>query len=210
MFVLYIILISMAYVLGSIPSAVWIGKKFYNIDVREHGSKNAGATNTLRVLGKKAALPVFAIDLAKGAVSVLMAYVPFTIVPEYEGNLFTLQIMLAAAAVIGHMLPIFAQFKGGKGVATIAGATLAIAPLAVVLSLIVFVAILLVYKYVSLASMTAGALFPFFLRFFFGAEKGLVIFGILISFMLIYTHRKNIVRLINGVENKTYIIKNQD
>lgn len=210
MFILYIILILMAYVLGSIPSAVWIGKKFYNVDVREHGSKNAGATNTLRVLGKKAALLVFAIDLAKGAVSVLMAHVPFIILPEYEGSLFTLQILLAAAAVIGHMLPIFAQFKGGKGVATIAGATLAIAPLAVVLSLIVFVAILLVYKYVSLASMTAGAVFPFFLRFFFGAEKGLVVFGILISFMLIYTHRKNIVRLVNGVENKTYIIKNRD
>ncbi len=209
MYFLYFILCIVAYLLGSIPTAVWIGKRFYNVDVREHGSRNAGSTNTLRVLGKKAALPVFIIDIAKGSASVLLAYIPFIINEASTANLLYLQILFAIMAVIGHMFPVFAGFRGGKGVATIAGAMLTIAPVALIFSLLTFFIVLTAFSYVSLASITAGAAFPFYLRFFFGAERDLVIFGIIISLLLIYTHRKNIARLLGGVENKTYVIKNK-
>ncbi len=207
MYILYSVLLAVAYLLGSIPAAVWIGRRFYGIDVREHGSRNAGATNTLRVLGRKAALPVFIIDLVKGALAVLLAEIPFLLNEGASTNILILQILLAIAAVMGHMFPVFAEFKGGKGVATIAGALFAIAPLAVICSLLTFFVVLAGYNYVSLASITAGAAFPFYLRFFFGAERGLVIFGIIISLTLIYTHRKNISRLLLGSENKTYIVR---
>lgn len=207
MILLYVSLLLVAYLLGSIPSSVWIGKRFYGIDVREHGSHNAGATNTLRVLGKKAALPVFSIDLLKGAVSVMLCYVPTLVDVTMETPMLYFQIALSVAAVVGHMFPIFAGFRGGKGVATIAGAMLAIAPMAVICSLLTFFIVLYAFNYVSLASMTGGALFPFYLRFCFGADKDLVIFGIVIAVLLIFTHRKNIKRLIQGVESKTYLLK---
>lgn len=209
MIYLIIGLLFVAYLLGSIPSSVWIGKRFYGIDVREHGSHNAGATNTLRVLGKKAALPVFSIDLLKGSVAVLLAYIPFIVDETYDTPLLYIQIAMAVAAAVGHMFPIFAGFRGGKGVATVAGAMLAIAPMAVVCSLLTFFVVLFAFNYVSLASMTAGVLFPFYLRFCFGAEPDLVIFGIVIAILLIITHRKNIKRLVKGVESKTYLIKDK-
>ncbi len=207
MYFIYFILLGCAYLLGSIPAAVWVGKRFYGIDVREHGSRNAGATNTLRVLGKKAALPVFIIDLLKGSAAVMLAEIPFFVDEAAPIPLLYLQIAFAAAAVVGHMFPVFAGFKGGKGVATVAGAMLAIAPMAVVCSLLTFFVVLMAFNYVSLASITAGAAFPFFLRFFFDAGKDLVIFGIVVSLVLIYTHRKNIKRLLLGAENKTYVVK---
>lgn len=208
---LYVALLVVAYLLGSIPSSVWIGKRFYGIDVREHGSHNAGATNTLRVLGKKAALPVFSIDLVKGAAAVMLSYVPFLLDTPMDTPLLYVQIALSFAAVLGHMFPIFAGFRGGKGVATIAGAMLAISPMAVICSLLTFFVVLYAFNYVSLASMTAGALFPFYLRFCFHADRELVIFGIVIAVLLIVTHRTNIKRLLTGVESKTYIIsKNKD
>lgn len=204
---LYVLLLIVAYLLGSIPSSVWIGKKFYGVDVREHGSHNAGATNTLRVLGKKAALPVFSIDVAKGYAAASLACIPYYVQPELDVSILYLQIAFSLGAVIGHMFPIFAGFKGGKGVATITGAMLAIAPMALICSLLTFFIILYAFHYVSLASMTGGVLFPFYLRFCFGADFELVIFGIIIAILLIFTHRKNITRLIQGVESKTYIIK---
>ena len=210
MVLLYILLLVVAYLLGSIPCAVWIGKRFYGIDVREHGSFNAGATNTLRVLGKKAALPVFLGDVAKGYVAVILSHLPYIMDETLETPIIYLQIGLTICAVMGHMFPIFAGFKGGKGVATVAGALLAIAPMAVVTSLLTFFIILYAFNYVSLASMTAGVLFPFYLRFFFAADRPLVIFGIVVAILLIYTHRKNIKRLIGGVESKTYIIKKEN
>ena len=118
--VLNITLIVIAYLLGSIPSAVWIGRRFYGIDVREHGSHNAGATNTLRVLGLRAALPVFGIDMLKGFVAVMLSHL--TAYENGSDAMFDLKIALVAAAVIGHILPLFAGFRGGKGVATLAGA----------------------------------------------------------------------------------------
>ena len=124
-FITYYCVVTMlliAYVLGSIPSAVWIGKKYYGIDIREHGSKNAGTTNMLRVLGKRAALPVFAVDFIKGFVAVaIMSILKYddAISPIW---LINLKIIAVFVAVAGHVFPIFAHFKGGKGVATLIGA----------------------------------------------------------------------------------------
>lgn len=204
--IIVIILLISAYLLGSIPSAVWIGKRFYGIDVREHGSKNAGATNTLRVLGKKAALPVFIIDFLKGFAAVeLYHFAPFE---ANSAALFCLKLALAAAVVSGHIFPLFAGFKGGKGMATLAGATLAIAPLGVLFSFITFVVCLLVSKYVSLSSMTAAALFPVYLVLLH--ENGhLIGFGIVAAVLIIITHRKNIKRLLNHTESKTYLFKSR-
>ena len=195
-----------AYLLGSIPSAVWIGKKYYGIDVREHGSKNAGATNMLRVLGRRAALPVFVLDVLKGFVAVTLAhlagYVP------HSGPLFNLKIVLVVMVVLGHIFPVFAGFRGGKGVATLSGAVLGVAPNAVLLCLATFTVVLMISHYVSLGSMVAGAMFPVYMVVVYRATYlPLIIFGCLIALLLIFTHKKNIRRLINGTESKIYIWK---
>ncbi|MDD3108030.1 MAG: glycerol-3-phosphate 1-O-acyltransferase PlsY [Alistipes sp.] len=202
--VLNFVLLLVAYLLGSIPSAVWIGRKFYGIDVREHGSHNAGATNTLRVLGPRAALPVFSMDILKGFLAVMLAYL--TDYPAGSNAIFNLKIALVAAAVIGHILPIFAGFRGGKGVATLAGAALGVYPLAVLLCLVIFALIFGFTHYVSLGSMSAGVAFPILVIGVFGERSwSLVIFSILIALLLLYTHRKNIQRLLNQSESKVYL-----
>lgn len=203
-----IILIIAAYLLGSIPSAVWIGKKYYGIDIREHGSKNAGATNTLRVLGKKAAIPVFGIDVAKGFAAVML----YNLSP-YKGADFEfyLKLILVGAVVLGHIFPIFAGFKGGKGVATLTGSVLGVYPPGILLCLLTFAIILAVTHYVSLSSMVAGSLFPIYTRFVLGNKHiPLLIFGCIAALMLIWTHRKNIGRLIAGTESKTYLFPRKD
>lgn len=202
------LLVIAAYLLGSIPSAVWIGKRFYGIDVRQHGSKNAGATNTLRVLGKKAALPVFAMDISKGFCAVML----FHLSPDnHSEHIFFFKIILTAAVVLGHILPVFASFKGGKGVATLAGSILAIDHPSVLLGLATFVVVLSITHYVSVSSMTAGLLLPVYTVFVFGNTYiPLVVFECCVAILLIYTHRKNIGRLINGTESKIYIWKKKD
>lgn len=198
-----VLLIIVAYLLGSIPSAVWIGKKYYGIDIREHGSKNAGATNTLRVLGARAALPVFLIDVLKGFIAVSLSHLAGL---STENQVINLKIILVVAAVLGHIFPVFAGFRGGKGVATLAGSILAVYPPAVLLCLATFALILIVTHYVSLGSMIAGAMFPVYTVFVYGQTyMPLVIFGCIIAVLLIVTHRKNIKRLIAGTESKTYI-----
>lgn len=196
------ILIVAGYLLGSIPSAVWIGKWFYGTDVREHGSHNAGATNTLRVLGRRAALPVFIIDAAKGYGAVMLSH--FT---DLEGDaFFFLKIGLTAAAILGHIFPVFASFKGGKGVATLAGCMLAITPIPMVMGLATFVIVLAVTHYVSLGSITGGVLFPVYIIIVNGFHSPYKIaFGVLVAVVLLITHRKNIKRLREGMESKTYI-----
>ena len=201
-----IFLIMTAYLLGSIPSAVWIGKRFHGIDVREHGSHNAGATNTLRVLGSRAALVVFAMDVLKGFLAVMLAHLS----GYFSGSdyMFNLKIALVAAAVLGHIFPIFANFKGGKGVATLAGATLGVHPHAVLICLAIFIIILLITHYVSLSSICAGVCFPFVLFFVFGERsETLMIYSVVVAGLLIFTHRKNIKRLLAGTESKTYLCK---
>lgn len=204
MIVLTGLLILAAYLLGSIPSAVWIGKKFYGIDVREYGSKNAGATNTLRVLGRRAALPVFALDVLKGYLAVTLAYLgPFG--PDTL-QAFHLKIALMGAVVLGHIFPLFAGFKGGKGVATLTGAVLGVFPGAVLLCLAVFLIVFLVSHYVSLSSMTAGVMLPVFVVFVFhDTSVSAIVLSCTITVLLLVTHRKNIRRLLDGTESRIYL-----
>ncbi|NSW45673.1 MAG: glycerol-3-phosphate 1-O-acyltransferase PlsY [Bacteroidales bacterium] len=191
-----------AYLLGSIPTSVWIGKWFYNIDIRQHGSGNAGATNTLRILGPKAALPVFIFDVFKGFLMPFLSHQYMQDFPHIEDK-FLFPILIGFFAVLGHIFPLFAGFKGGKGVATLLGMMLGISTLPSLLSLGVFIIVLLISQYVSVGSMTAGLLFPIFVIFFENYSLSLIIFSIIAALLLIYTHKKNIQRLLNGTENKT-------
>ncbi len=208
MMIINILLLILAYLLGSIPSSVWIGKRFYGVDVREHGSKNAGATNTLRVLGRKAAAPVFAIDILKGFCAAKLIHL-FDFNGVGGDNLyFFFQLMLAVLAVVGHIFPVFANFKGGKGVATIAGALLGIFTLPLLCSFGVFLVMFFISNYVSLGSISAGIAFPLFLIFAFNERTPLAIFiGCLATALLLFTHRKNIGRIFSGTESKVYPFK---
>ena len=200
-------MILIAYLLGSIPNAVWIGKKYYGIDIREHGSRNAGTTNMLRVLGRRAALPVFALDFLKGFVAVtiieLMQYDDLI----GQNDLINLKIVAVFAAVLGHIFPIFAGFRGGKGVATLVGAVTGIYPPVALLCFGVWFVVLMVSHYVSLASMAAGCCFPVFVLLSpkINHSVPLVVFSFVIAALLIWTHRKNIDRLKKGTESKIYI-----
>ncbi len=204
MFLPFLLLIA-AYLLGSIPSAVWVGRRFYGVDVREHGSHNAGATNTLRVLGQRAAALVFAMDILKGFIAVKL----YLLAPDCG---FWLRPALTAAAVMGHIFPVFAGFRGGKGVATIAGAVMAINLPAVVLCLATFTIVLLLSNYVSLSSIVAGILMPVYtwlvctLRW---PELRVqeTVFACVIAVLLIFTHRRNIRRILAGTESKIYLIR---
>ena len=220
MVITYICVITLfiaAYLLGSIPSAVWIGKRYYGVDVREHGSKNAGTTNVLRVLGTRAAIPVFAIDFLKGFVAVSLFSllkldyfdgVPF-ISPAWIVNF---KIIAVFVSVLGHIFPVFANFRGGKGVATILGAVTGIQPNIALWCFIVWLGTLLVWNYVSLASMVAGCSFPVFVSALSGsvyARHGLegtsisfVVFSFIVAIALFLTHRKNVGRLLDGTEPK--------
>ncbi len=190
-----------AYLLGSIPSAVWIGRTLYRTDVREHGSGNAGATNVLRTLGPGAAAAVLVVDVLKGYAAVALAL----LLPESAGiyGIYNMKIVLAVAVVLGHIFPVFAGFRGGKGVATLTGAVLGIAPGAVLLCAAVFALVLALWRYVSLASMIAGIMLPVFATTVFHVRyMPLVLFFCLISVLLVVTHRKNISRLLHGTESR--------
>lgn len=195
------LLILIAYLFGSIPTAVWIGKSFYGIDVREFGSGNAGATNTFRVLGRKAGIPVLIIDIVKGTLAVALSYLSSFKFGSYE--FINLQLGLGVAALLGHIFPVFAGFRGGKGVATILGIVICILPLSCCLSLITFLIVLILTRIVSLSSMIAGITFPIFLNLVLGnTDPILTAFSIVVAALLIITHRKNIVRLMNKQESK--------
>ena len=209
-----------AYLLGSIPSAVWIGKKYYGIDIREHGSKNAGTTNMLRVLGKKAALPVFVIDYFKGFVAVIL-----TSLMRYDdaisgSNIITLRIIATAFVVLGHIFPIFAGFKGGKGVATLLGAGTGIYLPVLLLSFGVWCVVFAIWHYVSLASMLAGCSYPIFVLIasYYTPHTSsgpfdnvpFIVFSWVVAVLLIWTHRNNITRLREGTESKIYLGKKKE
>ncbi|MFM7022420.1 MAG: glycerol-3-phosphate 1-O-acyltransferase PlsY [Flavobacteriales bacterium] len=202
-----IVLLLGAYLIGSIPTAVWIGKYFYGIDVREYGSGNAGATNTFRVLGKKAGIPVLAIDILKGYFAVKMVYFQSSYAVDSIPYI-NLQLAFGIAALLGHIFPVFAAFRGGKGIATLLGIIFAILPMAALASLCIFLVVLIISKYVSLGSMLAGIAFPIFVNFVFETEAdSLRLFSAIIAVLVLVTHQKNITRLIQGSENKTYLIK---
>ena len=198
----YIIVLLAGYILGSLPTAVWVGKYKYAIDVREHGSFNAGATNTFRVLGKKAGTLVLLVDVFKGAFAVLL---PFFMFNYYWGsdNLVQLKIVAGIAAVIGHIFPVFAKFNGGKGVATSLGVVIGLHPSAALICLGIFLLVFIISNYVSLGAILAAVSFPLIVQFIFlNHNLYLRYFSLVLSIAVIAAHRKNIVRLIQGNENK--------
>ncbi len=203
-----LLLLLTAYLIGAIPTAVWIGKRFYGIDVREHGSGNAGATNTFRVLGKKAGIPVLLIDILKGFAAVNLVYLQTKFGAEDIVPFTNLKLAFGFSSVIGHVFPVFAGFRGGKGIASLLGIVLAIHPPAALCALGIFLIILLTSKYVSLGSLIAGVCFPFLVIFVFGNRvPSLMIFSGVVAVLIIITHQKNIDRLWHRNENKTYLIK---
>lgn len=204
-----IISLCAAYFLGSIPSAVWIGKYFYNIDVREYGSGNAGATNTIRVLGKKAGIPVLIIDALKGFAAVSIANLSSYTTGSTQ--FINLQLVLGIASLVGHIFPIFASFRGGKGIATLLGITVAVNPIAAAFSIVIFLTVLLIFNYVSLGSMSAAVAFPITIILILKVKTpSLILFSILVAIMVIITHQKNIQRLLNGEEPKAKLFKRKN
>ncbi len=195
-----------AYMIGSIPSAVWIGKLFYNIDVREYGSGNAGATNTFRVLGKKAGIPVLIIDILKGFAAVQLPYLSEFVPGSVQ--FVNLQLVLGVASLFGHIFPVFASFKGGKGIATLLGIILAVHPFAAFVSIAVFLLVFLISHYVSLSSITAAITFPIVVIVVFKTQiPSLVIFSMVIAVLVLITHQKNIERLLRKEESKSRLVK---
>ncbi|MBE0679644.1 MAG: glycerol-3-phosphate 1-O-acyltransferase PlsY [Bacteroidales bacterium] len=199
---LSILALILAYLGGSIPSAVWAGRLFHGIDVREHGSGNAGATNTVRVLGWKTGIPVLIFDIFKGW---LAASLPrfLEAAPDASEQMMVLQILCGMAAIIGHVFPLFAGFRGGKGVATTFGVLLALQPWLTLACAGIFLAVLLVSGYVSLGSIISVIMFPVLLLTVFHTTSILFkIFAILVAIAVVATHSKNISRLIRGEEKK--------
>ncbi len=206
-FVLYPIL---GYFLGSIPTAVWVGKSWYGIDVRNHGSKNAGATNTFRVLGQKAGIVVLSIDVLKGLIASIL---PLIFMPDRLGTdmLVNVQLITSLACVLGHVFPIFANFDGGKGVATSLGIIIGLHPPAAIIALGIFLAVYLISSFVSLGAICAAISFPLLLHFRFHIDsRNLIIFSIVLSVAVIFAHRKNIVRLLNKSESKMPLFKKKE
>ncbi len=206
-------LIVLAYLIGSVPTAVLVSKKVYGIDIREHGSGNAGATNTFRILGTKAGSVVMFVDMMKGYLAVELAYVAvklslisvFTLSSEQFTNL---QVVLGIAAVLGHIFPIWAEFRGGKGIATLFGMILSIQPLVAISLVGVFILMLFLTRYVSLSSISASIAFPVLIVFIFNApELSYKLFAISTALLVVLTHYKNIGRLLNGNESKVPIFR---
>jgi len=193
-----------AYLLGSIPSAVWVGRLFHGIDVREHGSGNAGATNVIRVLGWKTGIPVLLFDMAKGFLAAMLPRL-FNLAPQDSAMLVNLQIFTGLMAITGHIFPVFAGFRGGKGVAAMFGILLAIHPPVTLLCLGVFLVFFLSTGIVSIGSMAAGIAFPIFLLTFFKTPSVFFrIFSVVVAVALLVTHRKDIQRLLKGEEKRLF------
>jgi len=197
-----ILFILLAYLTGAFPSAVWVGKTFYKIDVREFGSGNAGATNTFRVLGKKAGIPVLLMDIFKGWLAV--NYLSFlAVIPESIEGQFEIQLVFGIAAVIGHLFPVYTGFRGGKGIATMMGLLIGLSPLEAICCFVIFVIIFSISKYVSLGSIVASIAFPIIVILVFGStNSSLNLFAVFVPILSLITHQKNIERLVRGEETK--------
>jgi glycerol-3-phosphate acyltransferase PlsY len=205
-----ILLTLIAYLLGSVPTAVLVSRRFFGIDIREYGSGNAGATNVYRVLGPKWGTLVMIADMLKGVLAVQLALLLADYEPE--GVAFqNLQTLLGLAAVLGHIFPIWADFRGGKGVATIFGMVLGISPLTAVGCVTIFSLVLFLTRFVSLSSILASISFPIFILVVFNVENPLYrIFAITVALLVLLTHQKNIGRLLKGKEGKLPILKGRD
>ncbi|GAA4319832.1 glycerol-3-phosphate 1-O-acyltransferase PlsY [Compostibacter hankyongensis] len=206
-----VLLILLAYLVGSVSNAVWVSKRFFRMDIREYGSGNAGATNTFRVLGPRAGTFVMIMDMIKGIIAVKLALIiPYYAEPEHLTQLINFQIGLGLAAVVGHIFPIWADFRGGKGIATLFGMVLAIQPLIALSCVGVFLLMLFLTRYVSLSSILASVAFPILLIFIFREQELFYkLFAIAIALLVILTHQKNIGRLLNGSENKVPLFRNR-
>ncbi len=201
-----IILLTIAYLLGSIPTAIWVSQKIYGIDIRDHGSGNAGATNTFRILGKKAGIGVMVVDMLKGWAAIQLSHLSGYV--WGSETIVNLQIALGLCAVIGHIFPILAGFRGGKGIATLFGMILAIHPIVALSMVGVFLGMLFLTKYVSLSSIVASISFPILILVIFkeqAPEISYKLFAIATALMVVLTHHKNIGRLIAGNENKVKV-----
>lgn len=197
-----ILFILLAYLTGAFPSAVWVGKTFYKIDVREFGSGNAGATNTFRVLGKKAGIPVLLMDIFKGWLSVNYLSL-LAVIPESIEHQFEIQLVFGIAAVIGHLFPVYTGFRGGKGIATMMGLLIGLSPLEAICCFVIFVIIFSISKYVSLGSIVASIAFPIIVILVFGStNSSLNLFAVFVPILSLITHQKNIERLVRGDETK--------
>ena len=204
------LLIILAYLIGSIPTSVWVSKQFFDIDIREYGSGNAGATNTFRVLGSKWGSFVMLVDVIKGVVATsLYLLLPHYLTNELHQTNFMLG--LGIASILGHIFPIWANFKGGKGVATLLGMAVAIQPIVAVCCIGVFLIVLFLTRFVSLSSILAGIAFMVFILFVFNEQPTFYrIFAVMVALMVVLTHQKNIGRIINGTESKVTILRHRD
>lgn len=205
-----IILILLAYFIGSVPTAVWISKFYFKIDIRDYGSGNAGATNTFRVLGSKWGTFVMSVDILKGVIATsLYILLPYYLTDEWDRTNF--MIGLGLAAVLGHIFPIWAGFRGGKGVATLLGMAVAIQPLVALCCIGVFLIVLYLTRFVSLSSILAGVSFMVFILFIFNEKETLYrIFAVLVALMVVLTHQKNIGRILKGTESKIPLFRSRD
>lgn len=205
-----LLLIILAYLIGSIPTSVWVSQYFFDIDIRDYGSGNAGATNTYRVLGPKWGTLVMVTDMIKGIIAVKLAL----LLPEYADsdiNLQNLQTGLGLAAVIGHIFPIWADFRGGKGVATLFGLVLGISPWTALSCVGIFLVVLYTTRFVSLSSILASIAFPIFILVIFNVDNPIYrIFAIAVALMVLLSHQKNISRLLKGNESKVPILRHRD
>ena len=200
---LLLTIILLGYLIGSIPTAVWVGKSFRGIDIREHGSKNAGATNTFRVLGKRFGWLVLTVDVSKGILAACLPHFFSYMLEGYKDEFLILQLCGSFSAVFGHVFPVFAQFRGGKGVATSLGIVIGINPYAALVCLAIFLIVFLSSRYVSLGAMISALSFPFVSYFMIQEDaRIMIVFTVVLGVMVILAHRKNIDRLWKGEENK--------
>jgi acyl phosphate:glycerol-3-phosphate acyltransferase len=205
-----LLLILIAYLIGSVPTAIWLSRAYFGIDIREYGSGNSGATNTFRVLGQKWGTIVMLIDILKGLLATsLYIFLPYYLTSEWDRTNF--MVGLGLAAVLGHIFPIWAEFRGGKGVATLFGMILAIQPLVAGCCIGVFILVLYLTRFVSLSSILASISFAVFILFIFNEQEPLYrAFAIAVTLTVILTHQKNITRLLRGSESKVPILKHRD
>jgi glycerol-3-phosphate acyltransferase PlsY len=207
-----LLLIIIAYLIGSIPTALIISKKFFGIDIRDYGSGNMGATNTFRVLGSKYGTLVMILDILKGAVAVgLYNFIPYYYGSDAELQRTNFMIGLGLSAVAGHIFPLYANFKGGKGVATLFGMLLAMQPLVAISCVGVFLLVLFLTRYVSLSSILAALFLPICVLWIWNEHEKLYrLFALIVAALVIFTHQKNIGRILRGVESRVPILKHRD
>lgn len=205
-------LIICAYMIGSIPTALIISRKFFGIDIREYGSGNMGATNTFRVLGSRYGIIVMVCDILKGMAAVaLYNFLPFYLHQGSGLERTNFMIGLGLSAVLGHVFPLWAEFKGGKGVATLFGMILAIQPVIAGSCVAVFLIVLYLTRFVSLSSILAGLMLPVSVLWIWNEHEILYrVFALFVALLIILTHQKNIGKLLRGVESRIPILKYRD